>query len=82
MNNNLFYISIRAQILCRECKTENYDALRNAMLSEGLNPGSTNRALGRQISTAYKHALKEKNHGVADCIALAYIGKSNEYLWE
>ena len=82
MNDNQFYISIRAQKLCREHQTETYDKLRNAMFAEGLNPGTTNRALGRQISTAYDHAVKEKNQGVADCIALAYTDKSNEYLWE
>ena len=82
MNKNQKFIALYAQTLVYEGKTNTFPELREKMLEEGLAPGSTNLALGNQISTAYKQALAEKNQGVATDIAMAFTDENGEYYWD
>lgn len=82
MNKNQKFISIYAQVLAYEGRTNTFSELRKKMLEEGVAPGSTNKALGRQIYTTYYQALAEKNQGVATDIAMAFTDENGEYYWD
>ena len=82
MNKEQKFIALYAQTLTYEGRTSTFSELREKMLKEGFVPGSTNLALGKQISTAYKQALAEKNQGVADDIAKAFTDEHGDYYWD
>ena len=82
MNKNQKFIALYAQTLVYEGRTNTFPELREKMLEKGLAPGSTNKALGRQIYTTYHQALAEKNQGVANDIAMAFTDENGEYYWD
>ena len=57
-----------------------FPELRAELKARGRRPG-IGRGLYRQVSTTYKHALKEGNEGVADAIATVFVDKNGNYYW-
>lgn len=55
--------------------------LSSKLKSAGLKPGK-GRGLFSQITSTLHRAIKEKNQGIADCIANCFANNKGEHVWK